>query len=95
MLKTAHLMARTCEVFRVDASKSTMTSRLAHRTIRDRCWQPMTVHPRGCGAKLYFSPASRARTIAWARFATWSLPKMFVIWFRTVLELSTNFCAIS
>ena len=34
-----------------------------------------------------FSPASRARTIASARSATWSLLKMFEMWLRTVFGL--------
>jgi hypothetical protein len=37
----------------------------------------------------------RARMIASARPATWSLPKMFETWLRTVFGLSVNFSAIA
>ena len=41
------------------------------------------------------SPASRARTIAWARSVTPSLAKMLVMWLRTVLSETTSRRAIS
>src|SRR4029077_1441025 len=44
---------------------------------------------------LWPMPASRARTIAWARSATWSLLKTFDTWLRTVFGLTTNRWAIS
>ena len=59
------------------------------------CADPRRPSAQGSGGPGFSMPASRARTMAWARWATCSLAKMLLAWLRTVFTDRVRSRAIS